>query len=112
MENYRVMYLRSTDGKPVGCVAMVVDRLEGVARYQLSVLNPADYFDRKVARHLALGRLIEQPQKVSMLKNASMHDVSRLVMTALVASKHTPARACKAAKLWLKSRLSFHDSEV
>lgn len=104
MENYRVMYLRSSDGRPVGCVAMLVNRDTGVAQYQLSVLNPADYFDRKVARHLALGRLLEQPKAVSMLKNASMHDVSRDVMTALVNGKNTPARALKAAKLWLKNR--------
>lgn len=104
MENYRVMYLRSSDGRPVGCVAMSVDRDAGVAAYQLSVLNPADYFDRKVARHLALGRLVEQPKSVPMLKNASMHDVSREVMTALVKGDNTPARALKAAKLWLKTR--------
>lgn len=99
--HHRVMYLRSMDGRPVGCLAIVVNRQAGELSYQLSVLNPADRFDRKVARQLALGRLLEVPKTIKIAKNATMHDISRAVMTALVNTKGTPTRAAKAAKFWL-----------
>lgn len=99
--HHRVMYLRSMDGQPVGCLAIVVDRANETASYQLSVLNPADRFNRKVARQLALGRLLEVPRTVGVRKNATMHDISRAIMKHLIAVKETPTRAVKAAKFWL-----------
>lgn len=97
----RVMFLRNRQNHAVGCLAITLDRKSNSVDYQYSVLNPLDSFDRKVARHLALGRLLENPISVSVPKDATMHDVSRAVMTSLSSSKKVPTRAVKAAKLWL-----------
>lgn len=98
--NYRIQFLRDRHNHPVGCVVIKTNRHNNTAQYQLSVLNPADRFDRKVARQLALGRLTEAPLSVTLSKNANMHDITRAVMTDLINQK-SPTRAVKAAKLWL-----------
>lgn len=107
--DYRVMFLRSNDGRPIGCVAIAVDRKKRTLRYGLSVLNPADKFDRKVARQLAIGRLIEVPASVSVRADANMHDITRTVMQDLLTDIKTPSRAVRAAKFWLtnKSNVPF-----
>lgn len=96
------MYLRAENGHPVGCLAIQLNRSNGTASYQLSVLNPRDRFNRAVARQLALGRLLEEPLKVSVHSEATMHDISEAVMKDIVAYKDAPARAVKSAKLWLR----------
>jgi hypothetical protein len=77
-----------------------LNRHNNEAQYQLSVLNPADRFDRKVARQLALGRLTEAPMQVNLPKNATMHDISRAVMED-ISKRNLPTRAVKSAKFWL-----------
>jgi hypothetical protein len=96
------MYLRSENGHPVGCLAIQVNRSSGTATYQLSVLNPRDRFNRAVARQLALGRLLEEPLKISMHREATMHDISEAVMKDIVSYKDAPTRAIKAARLWIR----------
>lgn len=98
----RIMYLRSETGHPVGCMAIQLNRHDGTLSYQLSVLNPRDQFNRAVARQLALGRLLEEPLKVKIDRESTMHDISEAVMKDIVSFKDAPARAIKAAKLWLK----------
>jgi len=101
MNNTRIMFLRN-EGQPCGCVAISVDRRNRKLNYQFSVLNPADRFDRKMARHLALGRLVESPIEIPYNKGEklTMHDISERVLRHLSKSK-APARAVKAAKTWL-----------
>lgn len=102
IKDYRVMYLRSVEGHPVGCLAISIDRKGQVLQYGFSVLNPADKFDRKVARQLALGRLLESPVSIAPIKaDANMHEITRSVMKSLIVNRKTPARAVRAAKLWL-----------
>jgi hypothetical protein len=102
MDNVRIMFLRGMSYAPCGCVAIKVDTRNRQLSYQFSVLNPADRFDRKMARHLALGRLLETPVTFSYARGETltMHDISKRVLEHLVTSK-APTRAVKAAKLWL-----------
>jgi hypothetical protein len=106
--NYRVQYLRDLRNHPVGCVVIKINRHENRVQYQLSVLNPADRFDRKVARQLALGRLTEAPLSTTLPKNANMHTITRAVMEHLK-EQNVPSRAVKAAKFWLSLNVSNFD---
>jgi len=98
----RIMFLRDANYFPIGCLAINLDRKNRQLKYQYSVLHPSDYFDRKTARHLALGRMLDCPITIPMdrTKEVNMHDISNAVMTHLAAS-NAPTRAVKAAKLWL-----------
>lgn len=100
--NKRIMFLRDSQYRPVGCLAISVDRKSHRLNYQFSVLNPADPFDRKTARVLALGRLLDSPISVPLARGTkvNMHDVSHTVMSHL-AKSNAPNRAVRAAKLWL-----------
>lgn len=100
--NKRIMYLRDANYFPVGCVAITLNRHKNTVEYQLSVLNPQDRFDRKVARQLALGRLVEAPVTVVLSGHATMHEISLAVMKSIVSLNSAPSRAVKAAKTWLK----------
>lgn len=101
MNNTRIMFLRNSDYTPCGCVAISIDRRNHRIDYQYSVLNPLDKFDRKMARHLALGRLVECPISTPLCRNSevNMHIISEGVMEHL-ANSNAPKRAVRAAKLW------------
>lgn len=115
----RYMYLRDDNDGPVGCLAIKLHRKKHYLEYQLSVLNPADRrhpitgknlpFNRAVARQLAIGRLVENPYNLYLPEEATMNEVSLLVMQDLASSAapslhgDIPARAIKAAKLWLRN---------
>jgi len=102
MKDYRVMFLRDTNNHPVGCVAMqlFVDKVY----YQLSTLNPNDDFDRRMARHLAIGRLVEAPFTVHVNKS-NIHDTVRAVMMHLIGNDALPKRSRLSAKRWVKENL-------
>jgi len=101
----RIMFLRDASFRPVGCLAITIDSRNHRLNYQFSVLNPVDKFDRKMARHLALGRLVEAPISVPLPRNGevSMHLISECVMVHL-AESNAPNRAVRAAKLWLQDQ--------
>ncbi len=99
--NRRVMFLRNADEKPVGCVVINVDRHNKRIEYQVSTLNPLDKFNREVARLLATGRLVESPFHLWLPNKAGLHEISRRVMSHIVANKAIPSRSIKAAKHWL-----------
>lgn len=99
--NRRVTYLRNADHKPVGCVVINVDRHNKRIEYQVSTLNPADKFDREMARLLATGRLVEAPFHLWLPNKAGLHEISRRVMTHIASNKAIPSRSVKAAKQWL-----------
>ncbi len=98
--NYRITYLRSMNGQPIGCLSISLKDSK-TAQYQISVLNPLDKFNRKVARQLAIGRLVESPFTVQIPKNASRHDIMASVMKHIVSHKDLPSRARKAARFWI-----------
>lgn len=101
--SHRIMFLRNpSNGHPVGCVAIKVNRASKTASYQLSVLNPMDVFERSVARQIAIGRLVEKPLSVKISADASMHDISHAVMVDIAHFADVPSRAVKAARTWIK----------
>jgi hypothetical protein len=108
---HRIQYLRDSKGQPVGCVAIkiktAVGRSNGVTlvTYQMSVLNPLDRFDRRMARQLALGRLTEAPLTTTIDHvSPTRREVSLAVMSDIKNDSSAPARARKAASLWLRSQ--------
>lgn len=101
MNTTRIMFLRAKDNNPVGCLAIRINPRTKFVEYQLSVLNPVDNFDRKLARQLALGRLEESPVTLRVPADPTMFDISVAVMRDLSATKSAPNRAQSAAKRWL-----------
>lgn len=100
---YRVMFLRDPSGMPVGCLAIGLTRSRKTIKYQVSVLNPVDKFDRKLARQIALGRLMESSYSAPSTNNIpDMHQISRDVMQHLSKNEDVPSRASRAAKRWLR----------
>ena len=99
-KNFRIMFLRGSNNHPVGCIAM---RLGGNSvAYQVSTLNPVDKFNRRVARQLALGRLLESPFLIQA--NASnIHETVRSVMQDISRNKSVSNRARICAARWINS---------
>lgn len=99
MKDYRVMFLRGRNNHPVGCVAMQLfgDR----AVYQVSTLNPSDNFDRRMARQLAIGRLVESPIHLVTGSQDSVHDTTKAIMKHMSDNILLPKRSRVAAKRWI-----------
>ena len=101
--NKRIMYLRDDQYFPVGCLAIAVSKGRKQVSYQLSVLNPVDNFERSLARHIALGRLVEAPFCIRGFDGTQgKQEITEAVMKAICKSKTAPGRAKKAARNWLK----------
>lgn len=98
---YRIMFLRRENNHPIGCLAMHLNG-DGEVSYQVSTLNPVDSFNRKLARQLALGRLLEFPITIST-KGRSVHDITKDVLRDLIKDKSFPSRTRSAATRWLNS---------
>ena len=105
---FRTMFLRDEKGQPVGCLAIGLTSKQRIVKYQVSALNPIDRFDRKMARLLALGRLVEAPftAVLSDVADINMHQISRDVMMHLASNKEVPSRASRAARRWLRNKAS------
>jgi proline racemase len=104
---HRVQYLKDENGHYVGCIAIKEHAASGgehyaVVEYRLSVRNPADQFDKDVARQLALGRMVEAPYTVRVPSHPNMHEISRALMKDIARDGNAPSRARRAAKLWLR----------
>jgi hypothetical protein len=99
------MFLRDRSNQPVGCLAIELTRSRKSAKYQVSVLNPVDKFDRSLARQIALGRLVEDSFTAPLsTKDVDMNQISTDVMTSLSKNKFVPSRASRAAARWLKNK--------
>ena len=103
---FRTMFLRDGKGQPIGCLAIGLTSKQKIVKYQVSVLNPIDRFDRKIARLMSLGRLVEAPFTAVLSDDAeiSMHQISRDVMMHLASNSEVPSRASRAARRWLNSK--------
>ena len=102
------MYLRDNKRQPVGCIVLALNASKTKIRYQMSVLNPADRFDRSMARVIAKGRLLECPLTITLDEPLeTMHEISGRVMLDIIGNCDVPARARKAAKRWLYTNFSF-----
>lgn len=112
-KNYRFMYLRDSyepkkKSAPIGCVVIGLTDNKQRVTYQVSVCNPSDEFDRSAGRHLALGRLVEQPRTVVIgYEQPTMHDITRMVMLDLERSSGVPMRARRAATKWLDQTFEY-----
>ena len=99
--NFRFLFLRNLQGQPIGCIAM---QLRGKSIvYGVSTLNPADQFNRRVARDLALGRLTRRPVKVSSPSEGTMFEKTRCVVESVFQDKTLPGRTQRGAKRWLRN---------
>jgi hypothetical protein len=119
------LILRDSDKKPIGIVVLSWGKS---LRYQFAVRNPVDAvalapkfdrdgnctglwskqvaFDNNHSRQLALGRLLEDPIKVSLPYSIAQYDdvdFFEIVMDDLANRSSVPSRARKAAKLWLQN---------
>ena len=106
--NQRTLYLRNQHNHPVGCVAMSIQWEKKEVSYQLSVLNPLDRFNRKLARSIAFSRLTNKPYLISIKEDSfNVHDIFRAVLSEISKTSHSkfPTRAVKAAKKWLLNNL-------
>ena len=103
----KLVYLRATrQNNPVGCVAYSCDD-EGID-YNLSVLNPLDKFDRKLARGIATKRLDKYSYHLPInTKNMSNFDIMVEVIASISNNSALPKRAQKAAREWLKINDSY-----
>lgn len=109
MGNIRFMYVRDSLRRRVGC--LVMQREGTMIKYQVSVLNPVDKFDREVGKKLALQALVVKPILLEVGDVNSGHELSRRVMNDLTSnSKHRPTRAVKFARAWIKNNSFNPDS--
>lgn len=96
------MFLRNSNGQPVGCLAYSIHSTRTSVKYQLSVLNPIDQFNRSLARQIAIGRLVEKPIHIRNLKGTeSINNIVQVIMKDIFASS-LPTRARNAARDWLR----------
>lgn len=101
----QTVYLHDKYGQQVGCVVVSVNG--NVVEYNYSVCNKADKFDKSLARHIALGRLMESPIVAGKVNEfARGYDVLNVVMNDLSNSLTTPTRAKKAVRHWMNRSLS------
>lgn len=101
-KNTRVMYLRDKNRRPIGCVAMHLHSKRRTARFQVSTWNPVDEFDRAFARQLALGRMVDSPDRLrSDSEFKDMFELTVSVMKRIANAKSYPSRARRAAQRWL-----------
>lgn len=108
--NYKIMFLRGSNNFPVGCVAFFSSRNSAsnslTINYQVSTLNPSDAFDRRVARQLAIGRLVERPIVIStaLHNNSSYNDTVNLIMKDMINRSEIPNRSREAAIKWVNAK--------
>jgi hypothetical protein len=109
----RIMFLRDKNGHPVGCIAIEKSSLISI-NYQVSVNNPVDKFDRKLARQLAIGRLYENPITIMVTKEdlANTRSITHVVMDNMSLTDRVPERARRAAKRWLNVKVPERNAYV
>jgi hypothetical protein len=99
----RYLYLRDKNRTPVACIAMVIPKSRMEVSYGVSTCNPADHCKCKVGRQLALGRAIENPNRVLMpWSKSTLHELLREVVDNVLNDKTIPNRARKAARAWMQ----------
>jgi len=99
----RYLYLRDKNRTPVACIAMVIPKSRMEVSYGVSTCNPADHCKCKVGRQLALGRAIEDPNRVLMpWTKSTLHELLREVVDDVIKDKKIPNRTRKAAQAWMQ----------
>jgi hypothetical protein len=109
----RSMFLRYKSGTPYGCLAIEVKETE--LHYQLSLQNPVDRWDRKMAHEIATARLVRRPFVVSTTSfektQLNHHDITYAVMMDLIGVRYAivPGRVLRSAKRWVSNYLNLQD---
>lgn len=82
----RYFYLRDRHDQPIACVAAMYFQKDKRLSYGLSVRNPLDHFNRKVARELAAGRLALYgvPLDLSDEPEVNCHTITRRILKDLL----------------------------
>jgi hypothetical protein len=122
-KNYRFIYLRDDyhldmgrdfnmvgcKGNPVGCLVVSLaskDNNTYTVEYAVSSLNPGDDFDRKMARELAVGRLVSSPFRATFClsdRPYSIHACVEAVMDDVAANESLSGRVRKSARKWVRA---------
>jgi len=106
----RFTYLRDHNEHPIACVAVMFEPNTKQLIYGISTLNPSDTFNKKVARDLAVGRLVQKPSRLTLhipKHEITAHEITRRVLKDLLMWGHEelPNRTRKGAQKWLQESL-------
>lgn len=107
----RFSYLRdytTSNKRPVGCLAVEIDKLNKQIRYAFSACSPLDNFNAEIAKAIAGGKLKKRPVIIECNVPDAGHDISQIVMTDIIAKNSAQGKgvirsylACMAAQSWL-----------
>lgn len=97
----RIFYIRNSKNVPVGCIAM--ERVSGGFSFGVSTHNPADKFNRAIAREIAVGRFNKSALLMEILprefdRNKTQKALMTLFRTKLMEDTRIPNRLCVALK--------------
>lgn len=108
MKDSRIIFLRDQNKKPVGCLAFKTSMDNNYSMsisYQVTTLNPLDNFDKKMARQLTIGRLMDEPYEMvssDFNEKYCIHAITAAIMKHISENGRIPRRSRQAANLWLK----------
>jgi hypothetical protein len=105
MINHRIHFIRDQKMFPIACIAFHdqydISGKYGTINYAFSVTHPKDNFDRKLARQIAIGRLVENPRKIEIPVGDELPNLNGIIneiMTDLSWGKdNVPKRIMKRA---------------
>lgn len=105
-----IHFVRNDKGMPVGCLAfrdVYGSDDEIFVEYGFSVHNPSDNWNRKLARQLAIGRMIESPYR---LVSGPNWNISRMIEEILrdLPNRNVPKRMLREAERSLKIHSEFY----
>jgi hypothetical protein len=99
--NEKIMFLRDKNRTPIACIALLIVDNKTKIRYQLSTCHPSDRFNKSLARHIALGRLVEKPYVITGLNGTeNMNQIHSLIMNNIINNSEAPGRARRNANKW------------
>lgn len=104
--DFRYLYLKDENKFPHTCVAFKIDRNTNKAFYGVSTVHPNDKgqnFDRKIARELAVGRLVLDQKNITFPTHQynSVQDIMQFLIYALDDDKTLPKRTQRAIAAWI-----------
>ncbi len=86
-----IHYVRNEKGMPVACLAFrdVFDTPYcGYIDYGISIHHPDDVWNRKLARQIAIGRMVESPFRIENIVAHDDWNISRVIAEILLDIKN------------------------
>lgn len=103
----KIRYFRNERGFPVACLAFRINYQEKVMSYGVSTWNPHDKWERRVAREVAEGRCLRNPElfyyNVDKIKTA---DILKDLMLEMARDKNLNSRVRKTIPGMLERLIS------